>query len=110
MAKKKKNQRKTKRKVKKHKRVKKPKTFLEKIKHWLKKKAQGLPMTTIVIIIIVLIVLAVVVIFFFSQFATGQETVGSQLDIGSSATASAQCDAFCNFGIGDKPTGCNCST
>jgi hypothetical protein len=66
-----------------------PRSFLERMKHWLKKKAQGLPMTTIVIIIIVLIVLAVVVIFFFGQFSTGQTTVEQQLGIGSNATGEA---------------------
>jgi len=88
----------------------KPKTFLEQIKHWLKKRAQGLPMTTIVIIIIVLIVLAVVVIFFFGQFATGQTTVTSQQAIGGSATTKAGCEALCKLGVGDisKKTACGC--
>jgi flagellar basal body-associated protein FliL len=72
-----------------HKKEHEPKTLLEKIKHWLMKRAQGLPMTTIVIIIIVLIVLAVVVIFFFSSFASGQSSVGGQLGIAGNATSNA---------------------
>jgi predicted PurR-regulated permease PerM len=67
-------------------RAKAPRTFIDRIKHWLEKKAQGLPMTTIVIIIIVLIVLAVVVIFFFGQFSTGQTAVNQQVQIGGNAT------------------------
>jgi cell division septal protein FtsQ len=98
------------RKVSKHVKEAKPKTILETLKHWLKKRAQGLPMTTIVIIIIVLIVLAVVVIFFFGQFATGQTTVSSQQAIGGSSTTKATCDAYCKVCIGAKPTGCVCAT
>jgi hypothetical protein len=86
----------------------KPKTFLERIKHWLEKRAQGLPMTTIVIIIIVLIVLAVVVIFFFGQFTTGQTAVTSQQAIGSNSTCKAACEAYNTFKIGSAPSGCTC--
>lgn len=74
----------------------KPKSFLEKIKHWLEKRGQGLPMTTIVIIIIVLIVLAVVIVFFFGQFTQGQDTAEQQQQLGLDATTSAKCSAYAN--------------
>jgi len=65
-----------------------------KLKHWLEKRGQGLPMTTIVIIMIVLIVLAVVVVFFFGQFSTGQKAVEGQQQLGTDASFNAKCNAW----------------
>jgi len=94
--------------------ARKSKSLFDVLKHWLEKRGQGLPMTTIVIIVIVLIVLAVVVVFFFGQFSVGQKTVEGQQDIGTSATDSAKCSAYAAGLIQTEPanfcTNCSCDT
>jgi hypothetical protein len=89
----------------KHRRKKKPKTLLEKIKHWLEKRGQGLPMTTIVIIIIVIIVLAVVILFFFGQFSAGKTTAEAQQNVSLGATQVAKCNAWAAGILPTNPCG-----